>query len=86
MFVYRKVGPKGQVVVPEGIRKVLGINPGTEVEFDLRGNEAILRRSNARKNVEDFFNDLPKKKGLKIDLDAAYEEEMEERHGALLRR
>lgn len=86
MYVHRKVGAKGQVVVPEEIRRALGIRPGTEVEFDLREKEAILRKSNAREALEDFFNDLPKKKKLVIDSDALYDEEMEERHGALLRR
>ncbi len=37
-----RVTTKGQVTIPKEIRDVLGIRPGTEVEFRLVGSEARL--------------------------------------------
>jgi AbrB family looped-hinge helix DNA binding protein len=34
---------KGQVTIPLAIRRALGIDPTTELEFELRGDEAVLR-------------------------------------------
>jgi AbrB family looped-hinge helix DNA binding protein len=39
-----KVTSKGQVTIPIGVRERLGILPDTEVEFVVRGKEAILRK------------------------------------------
>lgn len=39
-----RVGPKGQVVIPKGIRDELGIEPGDEVDVERRGAEAVIRR------------------------------------------
>lgn len=39
-----RVGPKGQVVIPKGIRDELGIEPGDEVDVERRGTEAVIRR------------------------------------------
>ncbi len=86
MYITRKVGPKGQVVIPEQVRKELGIKPGMEVEFDVRDNETIMRLANRLKTVHDFCSFLPKNSLGKIDSDKLYEEEMEERHGHLFRR
>lgn len=44
MFKEKKVGPKGQVVIPKVFRKTLGISPGSRVIFELRGNELLLRK------------------------------------------
>ncbi len=35
---------KGQVTVPKEIRDALGIRPGSEVVFEFRDGEAVLRR------------------------------------------
>lgn len=39
----RKVGPKGQVVIPKHVRDRIGIGPGDEVIVELVGDEARLR-------------------------------------------
>lgn len=39
----RKVGPKGQVVIPKHIRDVIGIEPGDEVIVDVADGEARIR-------------------------------------------
>jgi len=39
---------KGQVTVPKATRDALGIGPGSEVEFVLRGKEAVIRKASIR--------------------------------------
>jgi len=41
--VSRKVGPKGQVVIPKHIRDRIGIQPGDEVIVEVAGGEARIR-------------------------------------------
>lgn len=38
-----KVGPKGQVVIPKGIRDEIGISPGDEVVVEQEGREVRIR-------------------------------------------
>jgi antitoxin PrlF len=40
----RKVGAKGQVVIPKEIRDRIGIRPGDEVSFDADDGEVRVRR------------------------------------------
>lgn len=35
---------KGQVTIPQEIRKALGLRPSSEVEFTLEGDHAVLRK------------------------------------------
>ena len=39
-----QVTSKGQVTVPVEIREQLGIQPGTEVEFEVAGDTVVLRK------------------------------------------
>ena len=45
MVVSARVTSKGQVTIPKSVRERAGIGPGTEVEFDDRGGEIVMRRS-----------------------------------------
>lgn len=38
-----RVTSKGQVTIPQAVRTRLGIEPGDEVEFSVRDDEAVLR-------------------------------------------
>ncbi len=40
-----RVTSKGQVTIPKEIRRILGINSHTEVEFVVEGNNVILRQA-----------------------------------------
>lgn len=43
-----RVTSKGQVTIPQHVRRQLGIEPGSEVEFELDANGArLVRRSSA---------------------------------------
>lgn len=37
-----RVGEKGQVVIPKAIRDVVGLQPGDEVDFELRDGQVVL--------------------------------------------
>jgi len=41
-----RVTEKGQVTIPKDLRDALGIGAGTEVEFELRKETIIVRKSN----------------------------------------
>lgn len=82
MYVHltRKVGPKGQVVIPGEIREELGIGPGTELEFGLRNREIVVKPSKSAKQfMEEWRSIIPKHKKLKtpFDVDAVIEEEID---------
>jgi len=40
-----KITSKGQVTIPQAIREKLGLLPETEVEWEVRGDAAIVRRA-----------------------------------------
>jgi AbrB family looped-hinge helix DNA binding protein len=40
----RKIGPKGQVVIPQAIRKALKMQPGTSVVVSLEDNKVVLKK------------------------------------------
>ncbi|RLE21410.1 MAG: AbrB/MazE/SpoVT family DNA-binding domain-containing protein [Acidobacteria bacterium] len=44
-----QVTSKGQVTVPVEIRERLGIQPGTEVEFEIAGDTVVLRKTQGRR-------------------------------------
>jgi AbrB family looped-hinge helix DNA binding protein len=54
---------KGQVTVPKATREALGIGPGSEVEFVVRGNEAVLRKASIRAAIQRWRGSLRDGKG-----------------------
>ena len=48
-----RVTEKGQVTIPRNIRRNLGISAGSEVEFVLQGDKAILRRTEPAAEQQD---------------------------------
>lgn len=45
MIPTMRVTEKGQVTIPKKIRDALGIEPGSEVDFELADGSAIVRKS-----------------------------------------
>jgi AbrB family looped-hinge helix DNA binding protein len=37
-----RVGAKGQIVIPKGLRDRAGLQPGSEVDFALEGDRVVL--------------------------------------------
>jgi AbrB family looped-hinge helix DNA binding protein len=70
MIIKRELGEKGQVVIPKDIRDFLGLRAKSNVVFEIKDNEVILRpEQNPEEFLKDFFS-LPgkKKKGSMKEL------------------
>jgi AbrB family looped-hinge helix DNA binding protein len=60
-IAHSKVTSQGQISVPAGVRRKLGIGPGSILEWDQEGDKIVVRRS-ARFTSEDVHRALfPKK-------------------------
>jgi len=76
------IGPKGQVVIPQALRRALKIKPGSRVLFKLRSNEVVIEPV-----IEDVVPVFLKtarsiRKGrTRLKPHDAYEEELKERLG-----
>lgn len=76
----RSVGPKGQVVIPEKIRRTLGMKPGSTVRFEARDGEVIIKPEiSPEEYVEYFSKTFAKKLRRQIDVKKLIEEEVAER-------
>ncbi|HUH49000.1 MAG TPA: AbrB/MazE/SpoVT family DNA-binding domain-containing protein [Mycoplana sp.] len=63
-----RVTEKGQVTIPRNVRNNLGIVPGSEVEFELQGDSAVLRRversaDEREREVQELIEHLRRHKG-----------------------
>jgi AbrB family looped-hinge helix DNA binding protein len=73
-----KVGPKGQVVIPQAMRKALKIEPGSKVLFKLEDDKMILKKPSF--DAVSFFQRVAKSGRSVSKINPhAYEEELEER-------
>jgi len=78
--VRRRIGPKGQIVVPKVFRESLGIEPGDEILMEMKEGELSIRPAvDPKRFVEDFCSISKGKLTRKIDLKKILEEEVEER-------
>lgn len=85
MYMKRSIGEKGQVVIPKDIRIYLGLKPGSEVVFEMKEKEVIIKRPvDPKQFVEDFCN-VPNKLKKKIDIHKLLEEQVEEEYDILRR-
>lgn len=77
----RKVGPKGQVVIPKDFRKEMNIMPGNKVEFEYTEEGILIKKED--EETEKVFERVAKS-GEKVTRDIhpheAYDSEMEERN------
>jgi len=76
----RKVGPKGQVVIPKEIRRLTGIKPESKVYIALEDDKVVIKPKTG--GLKEFLSIIPpeKKKKMTIkDFDRWYEEELEEK-------
>jgi AbrB family looped-hinge helix DNA binding protein len=80
MNLKRKIGQKGQIVIPKVVRESLGIEPGDEVIMEIKEKEILIRPGvDPIKFVDDFCSIITKKLTRKVDLEKLIEEEVEER-------
>jgi AbrB family looped-hinge helix DNA binding protein len=78
MIEKMRVGPKGQVVVPQNFRKILKIGPGSEVIFRLEGERLIVEKKESD-SVSTFKIISVKGKSVSKINPHAYEGELERR-------
>ena len=78
----RIVGHKGQIVIPDEIRRILGIKPGTKVVFETRNDEIVIKPDlKPEEFVEYYIKTYATKLRKKVDLKKIIEEEVSERIG-----
>lgn len=76
----RKVGRKGQIVIPKVIRESVGIKPGEEVVMEVRDKEVVIKPGmDPEEFVESFCSVTGRRLTKKIDLKRLLEQEVEER-------
>jgi len=56
-LAHSKVTAQGQISVPSGVRRKLGIGPGSVLEWDEEGGQIVVRRS-VRFSSEDIHRAL----------------------------
>ncbi len=77
----RKVGPKGQVVIPKDFREEVGISPGSKVIFEYMEDGIMIKKED--RETEKVFEKVAKsgkKVTRKIDAHEAYGSELEDRN------
>ena len=80
MFIRRRVGPKGQVVIPKMIREYLGIEPGDEVLMEVEEKRLVIKKTlKPERFIEEFCSTSAKKLTDKVNLERILEEEVGER-------
>lgn len=83
--IRRKVGSKGQVVIPKEVRELFGIRSGTEVAFSVEGKRIVLvpKGTDPLDFVRDFVNIVPESEKVEppkeIDWDDEYYRQVKER-------
>jgi AbrB family looped-hinge helix DNA binding protein len=56
-LAHSKITAQGQISVPAGVRRKLGVGPGSILEWDEEGDNIVVRRS-ARFTSEDIYRAL----------------------------
>ena len=64
-----KLGPKGQAVIPKEIREMMGIKPGSEVVFEVRGDEVVVKPLQDRSSVDELIRLIPRELKLGDEVD-----------------
>jgi AbrB family looped-hinge helix DNA binding protein len=77
MKLRRKIGQKGQIVIPKVIRESTGIKPNDEIEMEIREKEVVIRPGmNPERFVESFCSVTKKKLTKKVDLKKLMKQEL----------
>ncbi len=77
-MIVRKVGPKGQVVIPSDLRELLGIKPRGDVIIDVKDGAVLVRpkRGGIVKHLSSLVPEAEKRTIEEIDLGKYYEKEL----------
>jgi len=78
----KRIGPKGQVLIPNSIREALGLRPGVEVSIEVRDDEVVITRPKVEGSYAEYYlTTRSKKLSEPIDVKKIILEEALERHG-----
>ena len=77
MQVKRRLGPKGQIVLPKDIRDMLGVKPGNEVILEVTGDEVKIKPANKPETYFDRFGNTSRKLTKLVDIKKIIEEEFQ---------
>jgi AbrB family looped-hinge helix DNA binding protein len=75
MIIIRKVGPKGQIVLPKDVRNMLGIKPGDQIVIEVINDEIKIKTKTDKDRFLSQFLSTPKKLDKKINIEAQLDEE-----------
>ena len=64
-----KLGPKGQAVIPKEIRDMMGIRTGSEVLFEVRGDEIVIKPLQDRSSVDELTRLIPRELKIEDEVD-----------------
>ena len=82
-IAYSKVTAQGQISVPADVRRKLGLNPGSIMEWDEEGEKIVVRRS-GRFTSEDIhravFPEGPPKSRTAAEIEEGIRLHMRRRH------
>lgn len=78
----KRIGPKGQILIPNSMREALGLRPGVEVVIEVRGKEIVITRPRIEGSYTDYYlaTRSPKLKEP-MDIKEMILEEATERYG-----
>lgn len=80
MQIKRTLSEKGQIVLPKDIREYLGLKPGSEIVFEIRDKEIVIKLKKDPKKFVEEFCDAPKKLKKPIDEKKLLEKQIEEEY------
>ena len=75
MIIKRKLGPKGQVLLPKSIREYLGIKPGDEITIEIDNSEVKIRSAIDSNQYLPKLYEVPHKLKEKVNIEAIIEDE-----------
>jgi AbrB family looped-hinge helix DNA binding protein len=77
----KRVGPKGQILIPKPMREAIGIKPGVDVVIELRDDEIVISKPKVEGSYTEYYasTSSPKLK-KKVNIKELILEEVSKRH------
>jgi AbrB family looped-hinge helix DNA binding protein len=75
MIMHRKIGPRGQIVLPKDARDSLGLKIGDEICIEVEKNSIKISPASVQDDFMQKFLSTPKKLHEKVDIQKIIDEE-----------